>query len=318
MDEPQTRVSLLGEEIADQPTAWRRAIALAGGEAGSPTGEGPDGSAGGIADALAAPGRLALIGCGSSWHAAKAIAALREAAGIGEADAFAASEAPLGRAYDRIVAISRSGTTTEVRQALAALGGNAPVTAIVGDPASPIAAAADQVIDLSFADDASVVQSRFVTTVAVFARAALGEDVAALPAAAAAALAEPLPVDPADLDRAVFLATGPHIGLADAAALMLRETAQFWAESYPAMEYRHGPISTAGLGAAVWFLDPPPDGLAAEVAATGATAIEAPGDPLVELVRVQRLALAIAEGRGLDPDNPPHLTRAVVLEGEAA
>ena len=246
------------------------------------------------------------------------IAALREATGIGETDAFAASEAPLARDYDRLIAISRSGTTTEVRQALDALAGHAPVTAIVGDPDSPIALAADEVIDLSFADDQSVVQSRFVTTVACLARAALGEDVAALPDAAADALLAPLPVDPADLDRAVFLAAGPHVGLADAAALMLRETAQFWAESYPAMEYRHGPISTAGPGAAVWFLDPPPEGLAAEVAATGATAVDALGDPLVELIRVQRLALAIAEARGLDPDNPPHLTRAVVLEPEEA
>jgi fructoselysine-6-P-deglycase FrlB-like protein len=302
MNESGTRTSLLREEIADQPMAWRRAIALAA--------EAPD--------ALAAPGRLALIGCGSSWHAAKAIAALREARGIGETDAFAASEAPPTRTYDRIVAISRSGATTEVRQALASLDESAPVTAVVGDPTSPIAAAADQVIDLSFADDRSVVQSRFVTTVVCFARTAIGEEVAALPEAAAAALAAPLALDPPQLDRAVFLATGWHVGLADAAALMLRETAQMWAESYPAMEYRHGPISTAGPGAAVWFLDPPPDGLAAEVTATGAAAVEALGDPLIELVRVQRLALAMAEARGLDPDNPPHLTRAVVLEGEGA
>ena len=302
MDEPGTRTTLLSEEIADQPAAWRRAIEL-----------GTD-----APDALAAPGRLALIGCGSSWHAAKAIAALREATGIGEADAFAASEAPLTRDYDRVIAISRSGTTTEVRQALDALAGRFPVTAIVGDPDSPIAAAADEIVDLSFADDQSVVQSRFVTTVACLARAALGEDVAALPDAAADALLAPLPVDPADLDRAVFLAAGPHVGLADAAALMLRETAQMWAESYPAMEYRHGPISTAGPGAAVWFLSPPPEGLAAEVAATGATVVDAPGDPLPELIRVQRLALAIAEARGLDPDNPPHLTRAVVLQSEEA
>src|SRR5437899_2774967 len=80
------------------------------------------------------------------------------------------------------------------------------------------------------------------------ARTWLGEETAALPEAAATALAAPLALDPAELDRAVFLATGPRVGLADAAALMLRETAQFWAESYPAMEYRHGPISTAGPG----------------------------------------------------------------------
>jgi fructoselysine-6-P-deglycase FrlB-like protein len=300
MDEPGTRASLLSEEIADQPRAWRRAIEIGGGEP----------------NPLAAPGRLALVGCGSSWHAAKAIAALREAAGAGEADAFAASEAPLARDYDRVVAISRSGTTTELRQALAPLAGRVPITAIVGDPDSPLASAAEQVVDLSFADDRSVVQSRFVTTVAVLARTWLGEDVAALPDAAATALAAPLPVDPAKLDRAVFLATGWRVGLADAAALMLRETAQMWAESYPAMEYRHGPISTAGPGAAVWFLDPPPDGLAADVAVTGAAAVAALGDPLAELIRVQRLALAIAEGRGLDPDRPPHLTRAVVLDLE--
>jgi fructoselysine-6-P-deglycase FrlB-like protein len=302
MDEPDTRTSRLAEEIAGQPAAWRRAIEIGAG----------------MPNPLAAPGRLALIGCGSSWHAAKATAALRERAGIGETDAFPASEAALARPYDRIVAISRSGTTTEVRQALAPLTGRVPVTAIVGDPDSPLAAAADEVIDLSFADDRSVVQSRFVTTVICLARTWLGEDTAALPDAAAAALEAPLPIDPAELDRAVFLATGPCVGLADAAALMLRETAQFWAESYPAMEYRHGPISTAGPGAAVWFLEAPPEGLAAEVAATGAAAIDALGDPLAELVRVQRLALAIAERRGLDPDNPPHLTRAVVLEPEEA
>jgi CRISPR-associated protein Cas5a/b/c len=302
MDEPGTRASLLAEEIADQPDAWRRAIGIGSG--------GPN--------PLADPGRVALIGCGSSWHAAKAIAALRECADIGETDAFAASEAPLARPYDRMVAISRSGTTTEVRQAVAPVLGRVPVTAIVGDPHSPLATAADDFIDLSFADDRSVVQSRFVTTVVVLARAWLGEDADALPEAAATALSAPLALDPAGLDRAVFLATGARVGLADAAALVLRETAQMWAESYPAMEYRHGPIATAGPGAAVWFLDPPPDGLVAEVLATGAVAIEAAGDPLAELVRVQRLALAIAEARGLDPDNPPHLTRAVVLEPEEA
>jgi fructoselysine-6-P-deglycase FrlB-like protein len=36
-------------------------------------------------------------------------------------------------------------------------------------------------------------------------------------------------------------------------------------------------------------------------------------DPLAELVRAQRLAIAIAAARGLDPDAPRHLTRSVVL-----
>jgi fructoselysine-6-P-deglycase FrlB-like protein len=298
MSEPERPAFQVAAEILDQPRAWATALELAASEPGPlPAGE-----------------RVAVIGCGTSWHAAKAIAALREAAGQGETDAFAASEAELARPYDRVLAISRSGTTTEVRQALEAIAPGVPRAALVGDPASPVAEAADVVVDLSFADDLSVVQSRFVTTVVLLARAWFGEDVSGLPAQAEAALAAPQALDPAALDRAVLLGRGWRVGVADAGALALRETAQMWAESYPAMEFRHGPIANAGPGAAVWFFDEPPAGLVEEVAATGATPVRAELDPLAELVRVQRLAVAIAELRGLDPDRPPHLSRAVVLE----
>ena len=47
---------------------------------------------------------------------------LREAAGLGETDAFPASEFPTGRAYDALLAVSRSGTTTEVLDAVAVIG----------------------------------------------------------------------------------------------------------------------------------------------------------------------------------------------------
>jgi glucosamine 6-phosphate synthetase-like amidotransferase/phosphosugar isomerase protein len=36
-------------------------------------------------------------------------------------------------------------------------------------------------------------------------------------------------------------------------------------------------------------------------------------DPMADLIRVQRLAAAIAEAHGLDPDQPRHLTRSVIL-----
>jgi fructoselysine-6-P-deglycase FrlB-like protein len=36
-------------------------------------------------------------------------------------------------------------------------------------------------------------------------------------------------------------------------------------------------------------------------------------DPLADLVVVHRLAAALASARGLDPDNPRHLTRSVIL-----
>ncbi len=64
----------------------------------------------------------------------------------------------------------------------------------------------------------------------------------------------------------------------------------------------------------VWLLDDPPANLVDEVAATGATVLVARLDPLAELIRVQRLAVALAEARGLDPDRPANLERAVVLD----
>ena len=37
---------------------------------------------------------------------------------------------------------------------------------------------------------------------------------------------------------------------------------------------------------------------------------------MAELVLIQRMAVALAEARGLDPDHPRHLTRSVVLHEE--
>jgi fructoselysine-6-P-deglycase FrlB-like protein len=291
-------MSLIAEEILDQPRAWSRAAELARA----------------MPDSLPAGERIAVIGCGSSWHAAKVIAALRELGGHGETDAFAASEALLGRSYDRVVAISRSGATTEIRRALERVAPGAATVALVGDPDSPVATACDAVVDLSFADDRSVVQTRFVTTAVCFARASLGLDIDPLLADVARALEAPHPVDPETLDHAVVLGREWRVGLADAAALSLREAARVMAESYPAMEYRHGPIASAGPGTLVWMLDEPPAKLADEVAATGATVVAAEHDPLAELIRIQRLAVAVAESRGLDPDRPTNLERAVVLD----
>jgi fructoselysine-6-P-deglycase FrlB-like protein len=79
------------------------------------------------------------------------------------------------------------------------------------------------------------------------------------------------------------------------------------------MEYRHGPISVADERSAVWPLGPLPAGLREDVERVGATVVDAGPDPLAELVRVQRAAVALAELRGLDPDTPRNLTRSVIL-----
>jgi fructoselysine-6-P-deglycase FrlB-like protein len=362
-------MSITWGEIASQPAAWRRAAALASE----------------VSDLLPAPGlSVCVVGCGTSLYMAQAWAALRETAGHGRTDAFAASELPRRSGYDALVAISRSGTTSEVVHALRQDIATRSLT-ITAVPGSPAAEAADAAITLDFADERSVVQTRFATSALTLLRAHAGGDVERAAQDAEHALEAPLPVQlhiegigpdpaagtegtgpnpaagtdgtgpnpaatagrasastpedsarppgdrrseavsaggddarPAGAPRQwTFLGRGWAVGLAHEAALKLREAAQQWAEAYPALEYRHGPIAIAGKGTVVWSLDPLDSALAGDVRATGATIVCEPLDPLAALVLAQRTAVALAQSKGLDPDRPRNLARSVVLEGAA-
>lgn len=288
-------MTITSDEIHSQPAVWRDALARVD------------------ASALARPGQHVLVvGCGTSEFVAESVATLRERAGLGPTDAAYASEPWPRRPYDAVVALSRSGTTTEVLAALDRVPAGVRTVAVTAVADSPVALAADEVVDLGFADERSVVQTRFPTTALLLARAAFGEDVSALPDEAAAALAVPGP-DPDHFDHYVYLGTGWTRGLAHEAALKIREAAQAWAESYPALDYRHGPLAVAGPRSHVWTFGVADDELLADIRATGATVRAGAGDPLVELVGAQRLAVALAVARGLDPDRPRHLTRSIVL-----
>ncbi|MEH0416260.1 SIS domain-containing protein [Streptomyces sp. B21-083] len=292
-------------EIATQPECWHRAVALA---------RRPETP--GVARLPRTGERVAVVGCGTSWFMAQAYAVLRESAGHGETDAFPASEMPAGRRYDRVVALTRSGTTTEVLEVLRRLKGVTPTVAVTADPATPVMELADMAAVLEFADETSVVQTRFATTELVFLRALLGEDLSGLAAQGAAALAEPLTDELLTAEQFTFLGSGWAYGIAQEAALKMREAAGAWTEAYPVMEYRHGPISVTGPGRVAWWFGDPagvPEGLPDEIARTGGRLVAFGRDPVADLVVVQRLAAALGAARGLDPDNPRHLTRSVIL-----
>ncbi len=176
-----------------------------------------------------------------------------------------------------------------------------------------MASGARHVVALPFADERAIVQTRFCTSVVALWRAYLGHDVEQLAGEAEDKLRAPLPAGLTDRRQFVFLGHGPSVGLANEAALKLREAALMWTEAYPAMELRHGPISVLGPESLVWALAALPNGLAAEVQAAGAGLEVLDGDPLAELVRIHRAAIALARSKGLDPDRPPRLARSVVL-----
>lgn len=256
-----------------------------------------------------------MIGCGTSWFVAQSYAWMRENSGAGITDAFAASEHALSmRDYDAVLVISRSGTTTEILDIVESLRSSSlRLTALTADRNAALASLVPGAVILDWADEQSVVQTRFATTALMALRSSLGEDVSAVIASAREALDEPLDPRLRSADQFTFVGRGWSVGIANEAALKLREASQLWTESYPALEYRHGPISIAQPGRVVWSLGGTPSGLAADVAPTGALFVETLSDPLVDLLRIQQLAVGIATDRGLDPDHPRSLTRAVTL-----
>jgi fructoselysine-6-P-deglycase FrlB-like protein len=284
------------EEVASQPEIWRRVLA----------------DAPRMVTSLPRPGTPVLfIGCGTSYYVGESYARLRNSANLGRTRAAIASEIPYVDPEETVLLLSRSGTTTDVLRAAERLRGPARVIGIVGEPGTPITEVCDDLVVLDYADEQSVVQTRFATSALLLLRASLGEDLTGLPEAAGAALTLPLPEPPPR--HLVFLGTDWTIGIAAEAALKCREAAGAWTESYALMEYQHGPISVAGPESLVWSFAPTPDFVREAIEATGARVVVPDFDPLAQLVLVHRLALLLAEQAGRDVDRPRFLSRSVQL-----
>lgn len=290
--------SFLAAEIATQPDDWVAAEAIAREHRALLPADGE---------------RVAVIGCGTSLFMARSFAALRELGGHGVTDAWSASEMRLDRGYDRFLVICRSGTTTEVVDAMRSLPDGVPRTVICSSPGTPVLDLAEPVL-IDQVDEQSVVQTRFATTTLAVLRWHLGEDLAPVIEQARSALADDVPSAVRGAEQISFVGMGLGAALAEEAALKLRESCQSWVESYPATEYRHGPISIAAPGRAVWALGPLVPGFADDVAATGAHLEHRDIDPMAELVRVHRLCVLRSGDLGLDPDHPRSLSRSVILD----
>jgi glucosamine--fructose-6-phosphate aminotransferase (isomerizing) len=304
MKENSRSGAITRNEIASQPECWETALRRATtGVAGLPqNGE-----------------RVLLLGCGTSYYVGEAYARLRESVGKGVSDALVASDlVPVFRSYDRVLAISRSGTSSELLGAVEQFRTQqpgVPVVALLGEQGTPLAAVSDVVVDLSFADEVSVVQTRFPTTLLMLLRAALDDAdldyVQSLPQRAKAALVGPLP--DINVRQVVFLGHGWAAPIAQEAALKVRESAGTWVEAYPVGEYRHGPIATCAPGTLVWGLDQLPQDMVSAIEDSGGRVENGCGEPLVELVRAHRFAVSLAAANDRDPDQPARLSRSVVL-----
>jgi glucosamine--fructose-6-phosphate aminotransferase (isomerizing) len=244
------------------------------------------------------------------------------------------------------LAISQSGRSPDLLvSAKAARDAGALVVAIVNDPDTPLADIAEVTIPMlagperSVAATKSYIASLLALTHLVAAWTAdeeLDQALANAPAALASAWALDWSAALPPLTRAsnlYVLGRGLSLGVAQEAALKLKETCGLHAESYSAAEVKHGPMAIVGAGFPVLMLVPNDEArdafepLAsdfvsrrAEVMITcesivGASSLPAlprlhPAiAPIAAVQSFYRMATALSIARGFHPDEPPHLKK---------
>ena len=332
------------QEIMSQPDAWRKTLVYLAAHTEKITGIEPQ-----------TFDEVIFTGCGSTYYLALAAAALvQELTGV-RARALPASEVWLypasayrADATTLLIAVSRSGTTTETVRAVESFRahGQGSVVTLTCYSESTLAEMGDLNLVLEAGQEKSVAQTRAFSTlylVTVFlahhwaqkSYAALHElpDVCTRLLSDYAPLAERLGRDTA-LERFYFLGSGPLYGLACELSLKLKEMTLSHSEPFHFLEFRHGPQSMVTDTTLIVGLVSEANGdkeraVLKEMQARGARVLslantdadvtfgsdvpEALQNPLY-LPVVQLLAFHRSLAKGLNPDRPNNLEAVVMLE----
>ena len=241
--------------------------------------------------------RLLFTGCGTSFHAAQT-----------GGEAVQALELVLRpeREADLLVLVSHEGETPLTLQAAQAWPG--PKWLVTGKPDGPIAELCEEVVVVTPAVEESWCHTASYTC-AVAAIAALnGEDVSWLPDAVEVALMEELP-EVGEQERFIVAGAGRDWPTAQEAVLKLREGAWVAAEAHHTEQLLHGYLAAVDESVRAFVLEGDGHGVGRALAAVAALrALGCDADlvptrhPVVDVVMFQRLAVAVAEARGREPD----------------
>ena len=245
------------------------------------------------------------------------------------------------------IGLSQSGKSPDLLASMEAAGkAGARTLALVNVADSPLATQSDMVLPLQAGPERSVAATKsFIALLAASVALVnewreddrLNQATNALPDLLRRAWQTDwsLLVDALTDARGLFvIGRGPGFGIAQEAALKLKETCGLHAEAFSAAEVRHGPMALVGpdLPLLVFRQDDESaagvDALVADALANGArvlvagdrppvaAAIHLPvpaADPLITpIATIQafyRAAEALSRRRGLDPDRPPHLRK---------
>lgn len=331
------------DEIHAQPEAWRRTI--------EHFIDHP------IEIELRGVENLLFTGCGSAYYLGQTAAErARDVLGVGvravpasEIIFFPSRTIPVG---GLLVAVSRSGRTSETLEAMRTFKkqGLGQVVGITTASESPFSEYCDTALILPPVAETGIIQIGSITSMTLTALAMLDPDFASisgLPDAAAqiiqtheaaiAALAQET-----GWERIFFLGMGHHYGVANEAALKMKESALVDCDAYHSLEFRHGPSILADDRALVVGIVGKKTAahearVLADMAAQGARVLALThiplnlpaSDRLTEIVLqadlptwcktllyhplLQLLAVYRAQHKGLNPDNPPRLNAYVDL-----
>jgi glucosamine--fructose-6-phosphate aminotransferase (isomerizing) len=343
MIEQETPAGLTGKgavtaaEIGSQPQLWPKAAEI--------------GVSASVLQERLVAGTTLYTGCGSTAHLARTLAFAHRQSLPTFAWSEVASEIWLAGDANRsvaetVVAISRSGETTETIQAcLRAKQAGSTVVGVSTSPTSRLIEVCDSAVFVEFASEESVVQTRSFTSMllAILSAqlSAAGQDAQAtfkgVGEMGEALMTTSAPVVERLADVAFntiyVLGSGLDAGLACEGALKIKEMSSTWCEGMPVLDFRHGPISLVDSQSAALVLCGP--GLEHELAVAedieswGAFAATVGPDPrctvqtphgaslystaVARMVISQLAGLKRGISKGIDPDTPEGVPAFVEL-----
>jgi glutamine---fructose-6-phosphate transaminase (isomerizing) len=216
------------------------------------------------------PAWVSLVARGTSDHAAIHLRYLIETelgipAGMAAPSTVTIYGAELRWRGGLVIAVSQSGRSPDLIAVVeAARAGGALTVAIVNDAASPLAAAADHVIDCRAGEELSVAATKsYVAQLASGAALvaslapshALRQAITRMPGLLADSLAvgrdaihddAPIVAEFAASERSIVIGRGFEYPTALETALKLKETSRLFAEGYSSADFSHGPVVLTG------------------------------------------------------------------------
>ncbi len=300
--------------------------------------------------------QVLFTGCGSTYYLSLSAAALfqeltgRLTRAVPGGELLLNSAVTLGQGSTLLVAISRSGSTTETVRVVEEFKRQkrGPVAVITNYGDQPLAKLADVALVIEKGQEESVAQTRsfasmFVTATALAAQAAKDESLlhvmAELPNVGRKLLADHESLarqfgGNLALDRFYFLGSGIRYGLACEVNLKMKEMTLTHSEPFHFLEFRHGPMSMVTESTLVVGLLSEKNfthetAVLDEMAAKGAQVLSLAesgasvsfGSGILESVRgvlylpiLQLMAYYRSMAKGLNPDRPNNLEAVVKLK----